>query len=183
MPVITVLRGFKIHYSVLDAFLRTNGVNQTHGYPPSGKTDDKIATLLSAKMGDDGKGARVFIPHRESYDQSTFAYVAYCWVHVFSQHEVKFDTTLTEVVPERFKALQKEMLALGEEKCEEAEKIGLHVVFTENRSWFPEMSSPFEEGPVECCQCGKTFESFALKQLHRREAHESTEGVHLLPEI
>jgi hypothetical protein len=137
MAVITILRGFKVHYSVLDDFLHANGMNETYGYPPVGSAYDKMAALLQSKMGKETNGARIIIPHRESYDQSTFAYVAYYWLHVFAQREINFEE-LPETTSVSFEALRKEVMSFSrEERNDGTGKTGFFITVTSNRNWYP----------------------------------------------
>ncbi|KAI1320574.1 hypothetical protein F5Y16DRAFT_389720 [Xylariaceae sp. FL0255] len=189
MPVITLLRGFKVHVGVLDRFLENHGFDETFGIAPVYPKYDTIATFLSTLMGAEGsdKGARLIIPARESFDQATYGYIAYCWVHTFAQREINMAEELSESAPPGFEKLRDEILKFDtrekfEEKNNESGKTGLFQVFTYNRSWKPKSGLQIREGRSSCDQCDQVFDSFVERQEHRQEVHESREGAAPVPD-
>ncbi|KAI0433986.1 hypothetical protein F5Y09DRAFT_297439 [Xylaria sp. FL1042] len=188
MPTITLLRGFKVPVTVLDAFLRANNVDDTHGMSPLPDDDKVISALLRNKMGTGAGNARVFIPHREAFSPATFAYVAFCWLHVFVQREVKLEDDLSETPPSGFVRLKDEILSFGdstEARDSEANvpgAISLYVVYTDNRGWTPQVLYDCIKSPVHCDQCDAVFEDFSERQVRRIDTHGSSEGTNPLPE-
>ncbi|KAI1274245.1 hypothetical protein F5Y07DRAFT_219362 [Xylaria sp. FL0933] len=156
MPVITLLRGFKVHYAVLDAFLMANGLIETFGSPPIGNEYNDIAKLLHSKMGDAyvGKGARVVVPSHGSGYSSMFAYVAYSWMHIYAHRELQLETQLPEDCPVEFEELRREILSFEDDKnvkswqrSKESGRMGLYVVYTDSQNWFPKtLLEPVEVG-------------------------------------
>jgi hypothetical protein len=147
MPLITVFRGFKVSVSILDAFLTANNLDETFGFPPHKDDSEAISTLLRSKMGAGAGDACVIIPQREAFSRSTLAYVAFCWLHVFVQREIKPEDDLPEIVPSGFLRLKDEILSYASDggaglqtsdtSCTGA--IGLHIVYTGNRGWTPDV--------------------------------------------
>jgi hypothetical protein len=83
--------------------------------------------------------ARIFIPQREGFSPSMFAYVAFCWVHAFAQYELQLEDSLPEIPPAGFEELKQEMLAVtAVSQNDAAAKIGLYLVYTSNRNWAPQ---------------------------------------------
>lgn len=144
MPTITLLRGFKVPVAVLDAFLRANNLDDTHGMSLLPDQDQEISALLAGKM-DTGK-ARVIIPQREGFSLSHLAYVAFSWLHVFAQREVELEEDLPEIPPPAFLRLKNEILSFGAAEGRDDEDsrvgaIGFYVVFTNDRMWIPQVLS------------------------------------------
>lgn len=139
----TILRGFKVPVVVLDAFLIANGVDETSGYPPLERGASNICTLLHTKMGSSNYHACVVIPQHEAFNNSDMAYVAYSWVKVFAQRELRLHEELPEEVPTAFNTLRQEILGFSSEindgtpGDDSTSRIGLFVVVTGNRSWLP----------------------------------------------
>jgi hypothetical protein len=121
MVAVTLLRGFRVSVSTLDAFLHANGVDETYGWPPLDPATDATTVLLHSKLGseaDPQKMARVVIPQRKAKNKSTVAYVAYAWVMAYAHREVDPDTELPLHPPSAFEALRKEILAFGDKSTE-----------------------------------------------------------------
>ncbi|TRX90952.1 hypothetical protein FHL15_008157 [Xylaria flabelliformis] len=192
MPVITILRGFKVHYAVLDAFLMANGLVETFGHPPVGTDYDNIAKLLDSKMGDTyvGKGARVVIPGHGPGYSSTFAYVAYGWMHVYAHRELDLETQIPKDCPLEFEKLRKEILSFEDDKnvrawqkVDETGRMGLYIVYTENRNWVPKGFYEPAEGPVICEECNETCKSPSDRRCHLAHSHGIEIQPYELPEI
>ncbi|KAI0816430.1 hypothetical protein GGR55DRAFT_674631 [Xylaria sp. FL0064] len=191
MPTITLLRGFKVPVTVLDAFLRANNVDDTHGMSPLPDDDQAISALLRDKMGEGAGSARVFIPHREAFSPATLAYVAFCWLHVFVQREVKLEDDLPEIPPSGFFRLKDEIFSFGDatevrdRESSSLGAIGIHIVYTDNRGWTPQVlyDRIKVKTPIHCDQCDAVFEDFPERQVHRMDAHGCCEGTNPLPEI
>lgn len=113
MPVITVLRGFKVSIPTLDAFLHANGLDETYGISPfyHEQPDDPVSQLFHSKLGvdDPEKKTRLIIPHRRNMDYSTVAYVAYTWIMVFAHRELPPDDDWNDV-PAGFEDLRRDIL-------------------------------------------------------------------------
>lgn len=139
----TLLRGFKVSISTLDAFLDANGVDETYGTPPFYKDHpdkDEISKIFYAKIAQAGGTAdknrfRVMIPLIEGHGKSTVAYVTYAWVTVYAHREVLLDEDLPTAVPGRFEELRREILSFGQklddrDKIADEGKVGLFLVHT-----------------------------------------------------
>lgn len=137
----TLLRGFKVSISTLDAFLYANGVYETYGTPPFYKDHpdkDEISKLFYARITQAGGTAdknrfRVMIPLMEGHDRSTVAYVTYAWLTVYAHREVLLDEDLPSPVPDGFEELRQEILSFGEklendDKIADEGKMGLFLV-------------------------------------------------------
>ncbi|KAI0008623.1 hypothetical protein F4779DRAFT_586082 [Xylariaceae sp. FL0662B] len=184
MPYHTVLRGFKVPISVLDAFLSANGVGETSGYPPF-DSSDPASDLLRAKTGH--PKTRLFIPHKKAYNNAAFAYVAYDWVMVFAQREIRLGEELSDEAPESFSRLRQDIMSFAagagqEVPADDGMAGGLFVVITEERSFIPPELRQREKTPVTCDQCNETFADWHLRQTHRMDVHGSIEGLNPLPD-
>lgn len=121
MVMTTLLRGFRVSVSTLDAFLIANGVDETYGSPPLPPGNEAISLLLHSKLGSDAdpqKMARVIIPQRTGSNLSSVAYVAYAWVMAYAHREIDLDTDLPPHPPAAFEALRKEILGFSDESIE-----------------------------------------------------------------
>lgn len=141
MGMTTVLRGFKVNVSTLDAFLCANGVFDTHGTPPffqDHPDKDPISILLFEKVQKlnshaDKLNFRVVLPSLQSHNNAAVAYVTYAWIPMSAHREVKLEDELPVTPPEGFEELRREILAHGkgsEDGGEEEGKMGLYVVYT-----------------------------------------------------
>lgn len=143
MPAVTVLRGFQVSVSTLDAFLLANGVSETDGIPPNypdHPDNDHISKLLFSKMGETGdkNNYRVIIPQRTSKSDADTAYITYCWFMVFAQRELR-DGDLPTEAPQAFEGLRKEVLSFANTPNDQADgRMGLYIVFTEENNYMPE---------------------------------------------
>lgn len=141
MPAVTVLRGFKVSVSTLDAFLFANEVSATNGTPPYyPHHPDRATDLLFSKMGEwgDKTNYRVIIPQRVGYNSADTAYVTYSWFMVFAQRELRSDDLPSEVPP-AFECLRDEVLSFSKNPEDEVDgQMGLYVVFTEENLYMPE---------------------------------------------
>lgn len=132
MPAVTVLRGFQVSVSTLDAFLVSNGLSETDGIPPyypDHPDKDHISKLLFSKMGETGdkNNYRVIIPQRISKSEADTAYITYCWFMVFAQREL------------RDGGLRDEILSFSETPNNQVDgRMGLYTVFTEENDYMPE---------------------------------------------
>ncbi|KAI0545601.1 hypothetical protein F4679DRAFT_599340 [Xylaria curta] len=192
MPAITILRGFKVHYAVLDAFLMANGLSETFGRAPVETDYDNIAKLLGSKMGDTyvGKGARVVIPGHGPGYSSTFAYVAYGWMHVYAHRELDLETQIPDDCPLEFEKLRKEILSFENDKnvrawqkVDETGRMGLYIVYTENRNWVPKGFYEPVQGPVICEECNEICKSPYDRRCHLADNHGIEIQPYELPEI
>jgi hypothetical protein len=147
MVAVTLLRGFRVSVSTLDAFLAANGVDETCGAPPFTEDhpdNDAISVLLHSKLGseaDPQKMTRVIIPQRKDMNRSTVAYVAYAWVMAYAHREIDPDTDLPPHPPAAFETLRKEILGFGDKSTEAPAsegKNGLFLVTTDEGSFVPE---------------------------------------------
>ncbi len=143
MTVTAVLRGCKVPVAVLDRFLVANGLMETAGYAPFYGPDlDNVSQLLRAKMGSRDNKTRLFIPYRMGRHQSTFAYIAYAWVFVYSQRKLHLADELPDSAPEGFAKLRNEIMAFAAEGGEgqplqdEEDLAGIFVVVTDERSFY-----------------------------------------------
>lgn len=147
MVAVTLLRGFRVSVSTLDAFLAANGVDETYGAPPFTEDhpdNDVISVLLHSKLGfeaDPQKMARVIIPQRKDMNRSAVAYVAYAWVMAYAHREIDPDTDLPLHPPAEFEALRNEILEFGDKNTETLAsegKLGLFLVTTDEGSFVPQ---------------------------------------------
>ncbi|KAI8713420.1 hypothetical protein NCS52_01286700 [Fusarium sp. LHS14.1] len=197
----TLLRGFKVSISTLDAFLYANGVYETYGTPPFYKDHpdkDEISKLFYTKITQAGGTAdknrfRVMIPLMEGHGKSTVAYVTYAWLTVYAHREVLLDEDLPTAVPEGFEELRREILSFGEklgdnDKIVDEGKMGLFLVHIyEIRGLYtPQEMREWAKVPQYCDQCDAVFDdpyqAFTQRQLHRRDVHGSKESTCPLPE-
>ncbi|KAJ4397049.1 hypothetical protein N0V93_001273 [Gnomoniopsis smithogilvyi] len=199
----TLLRGFKVSISVLDAFLAANCVPETFGTPPFHRDhpdNDSISKLLFSKITEYGPAAvknqfRVVIPSRAPYNASRIAYVTHAWATVYAHREVDLENDLPAAVPEGFEDLRQEILSHGDgvngvkdtEKIPDEGKMGVYMVYTfEIRGSFtPSELLDRKKTRQVCDQCNATFEdphhAFGMRQKHRILAHGSKEGTNPLP--
>lgn len=143
----TLLRGFKVSISVLDAFLAANCVPETFGTPPFHRDhpdNDSISKLLCSRITEiTGSSAdknlfRVVIPSRAPYNASRVAYVTYAWATVYAHREVDLENDLPAAVPEGFEDLRQEILSHGDgvnglkdsDKIPDEGKLGVYMVYT-----------------------------------------------------
>jgi len=123
MGLTTILRGFKIPVAVLDRFLEANGVKPTFGYAPiydllplpgaDRPALDPQSAFLRRRVGGGDNQTRIFIPNRQGVAQSTHAYVAYVYVMVLSQREIKLAADLPDRPPPGFGELRTEVLGFA----------------------------------------------------------------------
>lgn len=155
MPVIAVLRGFRVAVPTFDAFLDANGVDETYGQPPSHFYEqypkDPISQLFHAKLGGENdknnNQTRLFMPQREAKGPATYAYIAYTWVIVYAQRELRLDEgeDLPKEVPPGFDELRKEILSFASPDTTKTgadqgeHHIGLFVVFSMEAAYTPEV--------------------------------------------
>jgi hypothetical protein len=111
MVLFTLLRGFQVPIAALDTFLRANHVDESLAITPI-KSDGPIDQLLRAKSG--GQKTRLIVAYRKSYNRPSFGYIAFDWLHVFSQREIR-PSDISETPPSGFSALQDEILAFAKE--------------------------------------------------------------------
>lgn len=143
----TLLRGFKVSISVLDAFLAANCVPETFGTPPFHRDhpdNDSISKLLYSRITEitgtsaDQNLFRVVIPSRAPYNASRVAYVTYAWATVYAHREVDLENDLPAAVPEGFEDLRQEILSHGDgvnglkdsDKIPDEGKMGVYMVYT-----------------------------------------------------
>lgn len=142
MPLITILRGFKVPLPVLDSFLLAHGIYETEdlcsGIPPSHTGEpDAVTTLLRNKVGNGDTKTRVFVPYKMSFDHASHAYIAYDWIMVFAQRKIKPDE-LSDTPPAGFEAMRREILSHSEGLVDDAAcQNGLYVVVTDEASYVP----------------------------------------------
>ncbi|KAG8162746.1 hypothetical protein KVR01_007224 [Diaporthe batatas] len=115
MDVVTVLRGFKVPFPVLDAFLLANNINESEllcsGIPPFYDEDnDQVTTLLRNKVGSGDTKTRIFVAARMGYRNAVSCYIAYDWKTVFAQRRFD-DVDLARHPPVGFEELRKEVLS------------------------------------------------------------------------
>lgn len=142
-PVVSIVRGLKIHIRVLDRFLYNNGCHTTKGYPPFYKEDpDEFSTLLRSRFSGDCMRTRLFIPARTGHNKSKFGYIAWAYEMVYAQKEVRPEEDLPVDPPEGFDALKNEILSFS--TSEDAifdksghGKTGVLVIVCEERSYTP----------------------------------------------
>lgn len=143
MPAVTVLRGFKVLISTLDAFLLANGVGATYGTPPfygNHPDSDTVSKLLFSKMSEAGDkhNYRLIIPQRESHDPADTAYITYCWFMVYAQRELRDSDLPLEVSP-AFNDLRDDVLSFSKNPHDQIDgQMGRYVVFTQDRNYMPE---------------------------------------------
>lgn len=142
MPAITVLRGFKVSVSTLDAFLDANHCSETYGHPPYYPDHPDLVTseLLFSKMGESGdkNNYRVIIPQREGYNHADTAYITYSWFMVHSQRELR-DDDLPAEAPPAFDSLRKEVLSFSKTPNDQTNgQMGTYIVFTQEGHYLPE---------------------------------------------
>lgn len=141
----TLLRGFKVSITILDAFLAANCVPETFGTPPFYRDHpdhDSISKLLHSKITDLGGTAererfRVMIPSRAPYNSSRVAYITYCWATVYAHREIDLEHDLPAEVPDGFEDLRQEILSSGDgvglddlDKIPDEGRMGLYMVYT-----------------------------------------------------
>lgn len=143
MPAVTVLRGFQVSVSTLDAFLVANGVSETDGIPPyypHHPHADRVSNLLFSKMGDSGdkNNYRLIIPQRVGYSSADTAYITHSWFMVYAQRELR-DDDLPSEAPPFFHALRDEVLSFSQTPNNQIDgRMGLYIVFTEENNFKPE---------------------------------------------
>ncbi|KAK4245708.1 hypothetical protein C7999DRAFT_33923 [Corynascus novoguineensis] len=111
MGLTVILRGFKVPIAVLDRFLASNGVEETNGTPP-----------------------RLFyLPGECTTDhaRSTYGYVAYAYIMVYSQRMIDHPRDLPEQAPPSFAELRREILGFLQVRgVQGAEgKVGANLLF------------------------------------------------------
>lgn len=143
----TLLRGFKISVTLLDAFLAANRVPETFGTPPYCRDHphhDSTSKLLYSRflaLGGsrdvDPVRFRLVIPSRAPYNASRVAYVTYSWVTVFAHREVDLETDLSGDPPEAFEELRQEILSAADgmmidssDKIADEGKMGVYMAYT-----------------------------------------------------
>ena len=141
MPAVTVLRGFKVSVSTLDAFLVANEVSATDGIPPYYPDHpDRVSNLLYSKMGETGDkdNYRVIIPQRVGYSSADTAYITYSWFMVYAQRELRAGDLPSEAPP-AFDSLRNEVLSFSKSPNDHIDgQMGLYVVFTEENNYLPQ---------------------------------------------
>lgn len=141
MVLITMLRRFKVPLKVLDAFLTDNGIPEEHealcmGALPSFRDDSEKITALLRYIARDTK-TRLFVPFRVRFNYASNAYIAYDWILVFAQGNVKRDKLL-ESPPAIFENLRQEILSYGTTECYDGGcQIGLWIVVTDRKNHVP----------------------------------------------
>lgn len=110
MVLFTLLRGFQVPIAALDAFLVAHNVDESLAITPI-NPDGPIDQLLRAKS--EGKKTRLIVAYREDYSRPSFGYIAYDWLHVFSQREIQ-PSEISETPPPGFSALRDEILTFAE---------------------------------------------------------------------
>lgn len=143
----TLLRGFKVSITLLDAFLAANCVPETFGTPPFCRDHphhDSISKLLYSRFralggsrDADPARFRLVIPSRAPYNASRVAYVTYVWVTVYAHREVDLDGDLRAEPPEGFEELRQEILSAGDgmlidsrDKIADEGKMGVYMAYT-----------------------------------------------------
>lgn len=141
MPAITVLRGFKVSVSTLDAFLVANKARATDGDPVHYPHHiDQVFNLLFTKMGNSGdnNNYRIIIPQRVGYSPADTAYITYSLFMVYAQRELR-DSDLPSEAPSAFESLRREVLSFSNTPNDDTDgQMGLYVVFTEEENFKPE---------------------------------------------
>ncbi|KAK4151837.1 hypothetical protein C8A00DRAFT_16798 [Chaetomidium leptoderma] len=203
MGLTTILRGFKIPVTLLDRFLETNGIKPTFGYPPiydclplPGSDHpplDPESAFLRNRLGGDTK-TRIFVPNRQGVARSTHAYVAYAYVMVLGQRQIKFAAELPDRPPAEFGELRNEILGFAKEEEQGLLKVAgmqpdeegedpaslLFVVVTDDRE-YPYHGPFMRESDLRCDDCPTVFESWIDLQTHRRDVH-GVEFKNVLPD-
>lgn len=147
----TLLRGFMVSVSILDAFLAANRVPETFGTPPFFRDhpdNDSISKLLYSRISEaneleakstaDRNRFRVVIPSRAPYNASSVAYVTYAWTTVYAHREVDLENDLPAAIPEGFEDLRQEILSHGDgvngvqdsDRIPDEGKLGVYMVYT-----------------------------------------------------
>lgn len=141
MPAITVLRGFEVSVSTLDAFLVANKARETDGDPVHYPHHlEQVSDLLFTKMGNSGdkNNYRIIIPQRVGYSPADTAYITYSWFMVYAQRELR-DSDLPSEAPPAFESLRREVLSFSKTPNDQTDgQMGLYVVFTEEENYKPE---------------------------------------------
>ncbi|KUI72098.1 hypothetical protein VM1G_08045 [Cytospora mali] len=186
--VIAIIRGLKVRIPVLDRFFAANGVEETYGIVPVYHIDpDEHSQLLRSKVGGSDSRTRIFIPHKTTYNESNFAYVAYAWDLVHAQKEIVLDGLPTDP-PAGWASLTEGIMSFstGEDDDQWKEaghgKMGLFIVVSENRHILPPSVKKRNTRPVLCDLCTATFDVFRDRQRHRMDEHGCTEGLNPLPD-
>lgn len=142
MPAVTVLRGFKVSVSTLDAFLVANEAGATDGEPLHYPHHlDLVSNLLFTKMGNlgDKNNYRIIIPQRVGYSPANTVYITYSWFMVYAQRELR-DSDLPSEAPPAFENLRREVLSFSKTPNDQTDgQMGLYVVFTEEENYTPEL--------------------------------------------
>jgi hypothetical protein len=78
MSITTFIRGFKVSFPVLNAFLLAYNINKSEllcvGIPPRyNKPNNEVTTLLQNKLGNRDNKTRVFVPLQTSYSLTNSA--------------------------------------------------------------------------------------------------------------
>lgn len=143
-PTIAIIRGLKVRVTVLDRFLKANGVDKTYGIAPFYDVDpDKESQLLRSKVGGGDTRTRIFVPSKRDHNATTFAYVAWAWEMVYAQKEVLLDQQLPPNPPTGWAAVQDEILSFSHDtdsdwKAAGHGKTGLFIVVSDERAYFPQ---------------------------------------------
>lgn len=142
--VTAILRGLKVRVHVLDKFLAANGVDETYAIAPFYHKDpDDQSRLLRSKIGTQNTRTRIFIPQRNDYNESNFAYVAYAWEMVFAQKEISLNTQLPEKPPAGWETLKNEIMVFSTTEDDVGwqvaghGKVGLFIIVSDDRQFTP----------------------------------------------
>ncbi|KAK5994639.1 hypothetical protein PT974_05121 [Cladobotryum mycophilum] len=158
--------------------------------------DEETSQILYQKFTEAGGTAdrnniRLIIPARDAHNSSAVAYVTYCWISVYVQHELSLDELPAEV-PKGFEEFKNEILSFGanaadDEKTPDEGKMGLYVVYTSGSRGFYLPQEMHGRGilPQRCSKCDAGFDNptsayFDLQE-HRIKVHNSKEGGNPLP--
>ncbi|KAI9155083.1 Oxidoreductase BOA1 [Paramyrothecium foliicola] len=117
--------------SALDAFLVTNGLDETFGFAPL-PSKDPVSKFLTQKLG---TPVRLFVPAREGHDDATVGYIAYDWVMVYAGRQIRLGEELADSAPAGFSDLRREMM--GQTVSEIEDTSALFVVVTDGRNFSP----------------------------------------------
>ncbi|KAK3898312.1 hypothetical protein C8A05DRAFT_19078 [Staphylotrichum tortipilum] len=180
MGLVTTLRDFKVPLAILDRFLETNGVEPTYGNPPFYHRSEPdpgskfLRDKLHAAAGD--IKTQIFMPELQGELESTYAYVAYAWVMLYAQRQLKPAEELPDRAPPGFSELRSEIL--GHTDGEDVETLqvrrleegggdpaaALFVIVADRRLYS-------FQSDLRCDRCDVIVDRWELRQAHRWEVH------------
>lgn len=112
---------------------------ETVGYAPFYGRDelDDASKLFRAKLGGGDTKTILSMPYKMGHDRSKYVYVAYAWAFVYFQRRLDIVEELSDVPPEGFAELRREMMGFAEEGegVQDDALAGLFVINTDEQ-WF-----------------------------------------------